>query len=185
MGKTNEEIKKRESLKETILSKENIYKAIYSLESYVFEKGLLSDKDLETYVHLQDKFDFEYIDRLISVVQRRLRHILDDPSVLFPVKVYFKIKKWDNENCKVKFRPIHTACLCDQICMVCLLMPLMFEDSDRERKKSELTKLIPHNFYGNIPSTNVRELFEPWQRKYKEYTHAIITHCREYKQNHR
>jgi hypothetical protein len=171
------------TLKDKILSEENIYKAIYSMESYVFEKGLLSEKDLRTYVRLQDKFDFEYIDRFIMVVQRRLTHMLDNPSLLFPIKVYFKIKKW--EDGKVKFRPIHTACLCDQICMVCMLMPLMFEDSECERKKSELTKLIPHNFYGNIPSTNVRELFEPWKRKYKDYTHAIITHCKEYKHNHR
>jgi hypothetical protein len=185
MTATEEPKNKQYALKEHILSEANVYKAIYSLESYVFEKGLLSDEDLKKYVRLADKYDYEFISGIISEVRKRLTQILDDPSELFHVAVYFKIKKWDEEKHKVKFRPLHTASLCDQICMVCMLMPLMFEDTDRGRKKSELTKLIPHNFYGNIPSTDIKNLFEPWNRKYKEYTEAIITHSREYKKNHR
>ena len=62
----------------------------------------------------------------------------------------------------------------------------MFDDDlDKGvRKLSDLSKLLPHNFYGNIPCTNVQYLFHKWQTKYKEYTDEIIEHCRAYQKNH-
>ena len=172
------------SLKEIVLSRGNIFKAIYCMESYVFEKGLLSEEDLKMYVRLQDKYDFEYINNVIDECKRKLEELLSDKNRLFDVVVYFKIKKWDEESQKIVFRPIHTARLIDQICMVCMLQPLMFDDRGSKRELSELTKLLPHNFYGNIPSVDVENLFVPWKEKYKEYSEQVIAHCREYQETH-
>lgn len=172
-------------LKDYISSETNLYNAIYCMESYVFEKGLLSSDDLELFVKLKDKYNFTLIEEVIKLCKDRLSEILGNNKKLFTVEVFFKIKKWDEQNQKVVFRPIHTARLIDQICMVAMLLPLMFDDSSGKRKMSELTKLIPHNFYGNIPSTDVANLFEPWKKKYKEYNKEIISHCKEYQENHR
>ena len=173
------------SLREYIVSDANIYNAIYCLESYIFEKGLLNNEDLECYVRLNDKYDFAYIGEVMTKCRCRLKGILSSPNSLFQIRVYFKIKKWDAEKNKITYRPMHTADLIDQICMVCMLLPLMFSDRNGHREKSELTKFIPHNFYGNIPSTDVSMLFEPWKKKYKEYNEQVIQHCKEYQENHR
>ena len=63
---------------------------------------------------------------------------------------------------------------------------LMFDDDldTGVRKLSDLSKLLPHNFYGNIPCTDVQYLFYKWQAKYKEYTDEVIEHCRDYQRNH-
>ena len=172
-------------LRDLIRSDQNIYNAIYSMESYVFEKGLLSKEDLKTYVRLADKYDFEYINDYIEKCRERIDEIVEDESKLFNVQVYFWIKKWDDEKEKTIFRPIHTASLLDQICMVCMLTPLMYDDTSGVRKYSELTKLIPHNFYGNIPSTRMECLFEPWRYKYKEYNEQIVERSRQYKETHK
>lgn len=177
------------NLRETITSDENIYNAIYCMESYVFEKGLLNEDDLKLYYSLHDKFNFEFISNTISKCKKRLLELLDDVHELFDVTVYFKLKKLEinseSQNIEIKYRPMHTASLIDQICMVCMLLPLMFDDSNGKRKRSELSKIIPHDFYGNIPSDKVEFLFKPWINQYKSYSESIIEHCKEYRMNHR
>jgi hypothetical protein len=174
---------KESGLYQLILSKQNIYNAIYALDSYIFEKGLLSKDDIGLYYRLKDKYDKLFIEDIIDKCRAQLTKILSSEDNLFEVEVFFKLKKYDKE--MVKYRPMHTATLIDQICMVCMLMPLMFDDSSGERKLSDLSKLLPHNFYGNMPSTNVGMLFKKWQKQYKEYTDATISHCRKYQQNHK
>lgn len=187
MKKSEKSIKK--SLRDIIISDENIYNAIYCMESYVFEKGLLDTKDLELYTLLHDKFNFNQIRTIIKDCQEKLDKILSNPEELFDVKVYFKIKKFEKgengQDNQIKYRPIHTARLIDQICMVCMLLPLMYDDSNGKRKRSDLTKMIPHDFYGNIPSDNVEILFKPWVDQYKQYTDHIIEHCKQYQKNHK
>lgn len=173
------------SLHKYIVSDTNIYNAIYCLESYIFEKGLLNEDDLACYARLSDKYDFVYIGEVMEKCRNRLEEILSSSDVLFPIKVYFKMKKWDAEEKRIKYRPMHTASLVDQICMVCMLLPLMFSDRNGHRERSELTKFIPHNFFGNIPSADVSMLFEPWKKKYKEYNEQVIQHCKVYQENHR
>lgn len=159
------------------------------MESYVFEKGLLNKDDLELYTALHDKFNFDKIQVVIQECRKKLDTILSNPLELFDVKVYFKIKKFEKgglgQEDQIKYRPIHTAKLIDQICMVCMLLPLMFDDSSGKRKRSELTKMIPHDFYGNIPSESVEILFKPWIDQYKQYTDQIIEHCKQYRKNHK
>lgn len=186
-----------------ILDSQNIFNAIFCLESYVFDKGLLNienpveffdesdgvieviaKNDLELYYALADKHNVELIEKVIKTCQQRLQWIFSSESNLFEAKVYFKLKNYDDK--KLKFRPLHTARLTDLICMVSILNCLMYEDNYKEGKRnlSDLSKLVPHNFYGNIPSTNVQYLFHKWQTKYKEYTENVIEHCRSYQNNH-
>lgn len=181
-----------------IVSRQNIYNAIYCLESYVFEKGLLdttspvvtcdgevlADNDLSLYYALSDKFNFSLINKITALCEQRLKQILQSEDELFDVTVYFKIKDKD-ENGNLKFRPMHTARLADMICMVCILNILMYEDDEKTgRRYSELSKLIPHNFFGNIPSVDVGRLFCRWQNKYKEYTESFLKHCKKYQKSH-
>ena len=185
-----------------ILDERNIFNSIFCMESYVFDKGLLDTSkpvylhnedsgketiaanDLELYYALADKHNIDLISKVIKCCYQRLKWVLSDKKNLFDVKVYFKIKKYE-EN-KLYFRPMHTARLIDLICMVSILNCLMFDDDlDKGvRKLSDLSKLLPHNFYGNIPCTNVQYLFHKWQTKFKEYTDEIIGHCRAYQKNH-
>lgn len=190
-------------LYDRIIDKRNIYAAIYGMESYVFDKGLLDTKepvmaynpeidsdeqiaknDLELYYLLADKYNIPLFEKVLYVCQQKLNEILSDPEKLFKTRVYFKLKNYEEGN--LSFRPLHTARLIDMICMVCILNGLMFDDDyeNGSRKISDLAKLIPHNFYGNIPSTNVQYLFYRWQNKYKEYSDNVIDHCRKYQQNH-
>ena len=193
---TNQE---KQSLFDKIVSKQNIYNAIYCLESYVFEKGLLdtntpvinseketlSSNDLELYFALADKYNHKLISKVIDICKHKLEEVLKDDEVLFDTVVYFKLKGLDEDGKTLKFRPFHTARLTDMICMVSILTCLMFEDTDEGRHLSDLSKLVPHNFYGNVPSTNVDYLFKRWQNQYQAYTENVIEHCRRYKNNHR
>lgn len=191
------------SLFDRILDERNIYAAIYSIESYIFDKGLLdtthsvmsnsdtlqkervlAKNDLDLFYRLSDKYNIPFIKEVVAICKSRLKEVLTDPEDLFEIQVYFKLKSYDGG--KLLFRPLHTARLTDMICMVCILNVLMFEDDLEEgnRSLSDLSKLIPNNFYGNIPSTNVLYLFHKWQNKYKEYSENVIKHCRSYQQSH-
>lgn len=187
---------------EKILDERNIFNSIFCMESYVFDKGLLdtskpvfllnegevketiATNDLELYYALADKHDIDLISKVIKCCHQRLEWVLPDKKNMFDITVYFKIKKYEEK--KLDFRPMHTARLIDLICMVSILNCLMFDDDldNGARKLSDLSKLLPHNFYGNIPSTDVLYLFHKWQTKYKEYTEEIIEHCRAYQKNH-
>ena len=171
------------NLRDIILSDRNIFNAIYALRSYVFEKGLLTDHDVELYHKLSDKYDFDFIQGVIKECKERIKSMLQTDD-LFEVEVYYKLKKYDVETGKFAFRPIHTTSLIDQICMMCMLMPLMFNDERGGRHLSELSKLIPHNFYGNIPSTKVEEVFVRWQSMYKKYSELVIAKSQDCKDKH-
>lgn len=196
-------MKEKMTLKERILDERNIFSAIFSMESYVFDKGLLdteqtvdlygeggefietiANNDLALYYALADKYNLELIERVIACCQYQLKWLLADKAHLMEARVYFKLKNYDEG--RMKFRPMHTARLIDQICIVSILNCLMFEDdfATGQRKLSDLSKLLPHNFYGNIPSTDVQYLFYKWQTKYKEYTENVIDHCRAYQRSH-
>lgn len=170
------------NLKKQILSEENIYKAIFAIESYISERDLLSADDLDTFFRLKDKFDFnDAIPAVIDDCKRVLIKLLDDENELLEVNVFFKIKKLSSDgNSIVEYRPLHTASLVNQICMVSMLMPLMFDDSSGKRNLSELSRMLPHNFYGNIPSCNVESIFMNWTEKYRQYTQIVTSCCREY-----
>ena len=169
-------------LREQILSEENIYKAIFAMESYISERDLLSPEDLDTFLRLRDKYDFNgIVSDTIKKCKKTLTQLLDDENELLEVNVFFKIKKLSSEgNTVVEYRPLHTASLVNQICMASMLMPLMFDDSNGKRNLSELSRMLPHNFYGNIPSCNIGSIFMNWTEKYRQYSQIVTTRCREY-----
>lgn len=170
------------------------------MESYVFEKTLLSDEDIILYNALLDKYDFTLIDDVIAKCKNRLELILSSEDVFFTIEVYFKLKKTDNKG-NIEYRPIHTSDLITQICLVCLLTQIMFEDdfpkklnendslnyknnsTKYKRNLSDISKLIPSNFYGNLPSTKVDYIFIDWKIKYQEYSELVISKYKEYHEN--
>lgn len=172
------------NLRGQILSEENIYKAIYAIESYISDRNLLSIDDLNKFLQLRDKYDFfGTISDILKECQNKLTKLLDDENELLEVNVFFKIKKLSDETPPtVEYRPLHTASLVNQICMAAMLMPLMFDDSDGKRNLSELSRMLPHNFYGNIPSCNVGCIFMNWTEKYRQYSQIVTSRCREYSQ---
>lgn len=154
-----------------VTSSQNIYNAIYAINSYVFEKGLLSEKDRDLFEKLQDKYNFKLIDEVIYDCKNRLNNILDGDD-LFDIQVYFKMKKYVDK--KIIYRPIHTADLKTQICIVALLNIIIFDDFNDKRELSCVSELFPSNFYGNIPTVEVENIFYDWHVKYKEYSQAVI-----------
>lgn len=147
------------------------------MESYIFEKTLLSKEDIKLYHSLSDKYNTSVITPFIAECKKLIINIINNKDAFFEVAVYFKIKKHDVNN-NIKYRPLHTADLKSQICMVAMLNAIMFDDifenGKEQRKLSSLSNLIPSNFYGNIPSVNVDNIFEPWGRKYQEYSDAVL-----------
>lgn len=169
-------------LRETILSDQNIYSAIYAVKSYISEPNLLDQNDLMTYHRLMDKFDFNgTVKTVMEECKKTLTSKLDNPQELFEVSVYFKLKKYDEKENEISFRPLHTSSLVNQICMAAMLIPLMFDDTDGTRRYSELSKMLPHNFYGNIPSENVESIFKYWPEQYRLYADIVNEKCIEYR----
>lgn len=183
MTDTKSTLRNYNSLKNRVISESNIFNAIHALKSYVFDETLLSDEDLCSFHSLLDEFNYDKINSTIKKCKKTLIKILDQPNCLFTATVYFKIKKYDPNQNKVTFRPIHSAGLIDLICMAAMIQVLMFEDEET-REPSDLSKKIPHNFFGNRPSKNVDRIFEKWQEKYAEYNHEIVSHSGRFRKSH-
>ncbi len=158
-------------LKDYIISDENIYLAIYSVRSYVFDPELLDLKDKELLNHLSDPFNEEIIKGIMRRIKKILEKVLEDENYFFKTKVYYKPKDYHDEP---EYRPIHTAGLKQLIAMVALMHPLIYEipakENNWELNLSNYSRLIPKNFYGNRVSKKPEELFKKWNKQYKEYT---------------
>lgn len=168
----------KNNLEDYVLSDKNIYIAIYSVKSYVFEPGLLSTDDKKLLNMLQDPFDEKIIFQVIKEVKNIIEKIIKDESNLFKVQVYFKPKKY--EDGKEIFRPIHTADLKSLIAMAALLNVLIYDTSDDRIKLSNYSRLIPNNFYGNRVSDNPEQLYKKWNIQYKEYTQRANDYLKKY-----
>ena len=168
----------KNNLEDYVLSDKNIYIAIYSVKSYVFEPGLLSTDDKKLLNMLQDPFNEKIIFQVIKEVKNIIKKIIKDESNLFKVQVYFKPKKY--EDGKEIFRPIHTADLKSLIAMAALLNVLIYDTSDDRIKLSNYSRLIPNNFYGNRVSDNPEQLYKKWNIQYKEYTQKANDYLKKY-----
>ena len=122
-----------------VISKENIFSAIYSLESYMFEVGLLSKEDIKLYYQLSDKYNIELIDSVIFKCRSEIERLFLKDE-LFSIDVFFKPKKL-NDLKEVEYRPLHTADLYTQISIVSILNVIMFDDTSGQRKLSDIRKL--------------------------------------------
>ena len=161
---TKEEIEKTKCGR-FLLSDENIYLSIYSLNSYVFEYNLLNTEDRILYHRLQDKFDARLINGVITRVREQIIELFDKDKYI-EAKVYFKPKKL-SENGELEFRPLHSTGLITQIAIVSMLHLFVYEipeeeEGDPKLRLSNLSRLIPSDFYGNRVS--VKGLNERYDR---------------------
>lgn len=169
------------ALKKRLFSRENIYLAIYSVESYIHDKFLLSDADKKALSLLHDKYNMENINRWIDALKKRINSIIMNGRYI-QAKVYFKPKKY--EAGRVRFRPMHTTTLKDYIAAVAMLNVLIYEfDSDGIMKKSIFANSISHNFYGNRIAYKADQLFKPWNIQYKKYTTYANEYFKEFHRN--
>lgn len=159
-----------ETLKERVLSNKNIFLSIYLVDSYIQNKELLSPEDRKELHTLRDIFNHHKIEEMIKKVHERLEDILNDETEYFETQVFFVPKKYENQ--KKIFRPLHTATLVDQIAMIAMLQVLIYDIDINSGKLilSEMSRLLPSNFYGNRISYDGIHLFESWQKQYQEYT---------------
>lgn len=172
---------KKLSIKDRLYHDKNIYLALYSVESYIYNKELLSKADRDKLIKLRDKFDWKNIKTWIQQVRKRLKEVVDGDAYLNS-KVYFKPKKYDDD---VIFRPIHTASLLDQIVAVAMLNVLIYDFDDQDKiSMSNLSRLIPYNFYGNRVAYEPECLYKPWNTQYKKYTSMANEMYRKYHENH-
>ena len=154
-----------------LLSDQNIYHAVYSLRSYIFDFELLGEEDKEKYYRLQDKFDEIYIREVIRSVRDKIIDLIDYDDHFIEAEVYFRPKKLKDDG-KVSYRPLHTTDIISQIAIVAMLHLLVYEIADVERKLylSNVSRLLPGNFYGNRVSLNPEVLFKSWKQQYQAYT---------------
>lgn len=158
-----------ERLRQRLLSEKNIFLAIYLMDSWLLNRELLNEVDLKRFWSLRDAFNQKYIAKTIKNVQHSIIKVLDNADQFFSAMVFFKPK--DQKDGQTIFRPLHTAALIDQIAIISMLQVLVFEMGDEgELVPSELSRMLPSNFYGNRISYDGRELFKPWREQYHEYT---------------
>lgn len=153
-----------------LISDSNIYLSIYSLDSYIFNKELLSDEDKLLMEKLKDKFNESFINQIIEKVRNCLEKLVLEHDYFIKAEVYFNPKKY--ENGEVKFRPLHISNIISQIALVSMLNMFIYEFNDGNEKLtlSNISRLIPSNFYGNRVSTKPEILFKSWKDQYKLYT---------------
>lgn len=174
---------KNTQLYKILISDANIYKAILSVDSYIFNPNLMNDDDIELFYLIKDKFNYnKYFksnngEGLIEEIRKIIIEVIDEPNKFLSTKVYFKLKNPS----KGEYRPLHVSSLKDSIAMVAMLQILIF-DTDLT-SFSNLSKMIPSYFYGNVPSKVPERLFERWQDKYKEYSEKANEKFSEYEKN--
>lgn len=168
---------------EYLTSDENIFHAIYSLKNSIQERNLLDASDKDEFVELYDVFNTVKILDKIKEVKNRLEKIYKKEN--FKAKVYFIPKSWDDVEKRIKYRPMHTVNLTDQICMIAMLNCLIREfdgELQSEWKIGGIAKMIPSNFYGNVLSDKTESVYRKWQTQYSEYTKKTHDLEKQYKQ---
>lgn len=166
---------------ERLFDKSNIFLALYSVNSYICNRELLTKDDRNSLNRLKDIFDKENIDGWIKKIKNRLEGLINGDDYL-KAKVYFKPKKY--EDGKSIFRPIHHSSLLDQITAVAMLNLLIYDfDDENKVGMSDLSRLIPHNFYGNRVAYDIEHLFIPWEVQYKKYNKITNEKYRKYHDN--
>ena len=158
---------KTQSIKEQLLSDNNIFLAINYVESYILNEELLSTTDQNYLNSLKDIYNVKLIKNTIKRVKNQLIKIIEEETY-FSIKTFFNPKKFDND--KITYRPLHTASLINQICMIAMLQILIYDYKNDTINPSEISRLIPSNFFGNRISFDTKVLFKPWGEQYKKYT---------------
>ena len=166
--------KDSETLLERLYSDSNLYFAAYLAPTYICNVELLDKKDQSTLQRLKDAYDERTYSTIIANVRDRLKGTMQNPNCYFETEVYFKPKSYKEADTdpqeQLVFRPLHTAKLVDQIAMVAMLQLLVYDvQEDNSLTPSELSRLMPDNFYGNRISFDGKRLFKTWQEQYHAY----------------
>ena len=79
----------------------------------------------------------------------------------------------------MEFRPLHSTGLITQIAIVSMLHLFVYEipeeeEGDPKLRLSNLSRLIPSDFYGNRVSVKPEYLFKPWKQQYQKYKMKTI-----------
>lgn len=172
---------KKQSISDRLFADENIYLAIHLVHSYILNVELLCESDQALLRKLYDKFDTATISTVMRQVKERLHTIMQTEHEYFEATVFFKPKKIEHD--KPVFRPLHTATLIDQIAMTAMLQLLVYDiDKNGKLILSEMSRIIPDDFYGNRISTDGKHLFKPWQEQYQSYSSQANTMLFSYSQ---
>ena len=170
-----------DNYRERLFDNRNIFLALYSVHSYIANQELLTEGEKKKYEALRDIFNEENINQWVEKVHERLLGIIDSDDYL-QAKVFFKPKKY--EDGKAVFRPLHHSSLLDQITAVAMLNLLIYDFNDDDKVgMSDLSRLIPHNFYGNRVAYDIEHLFTPWEIQYKKYNKIANDNYRKYHEN--
>ena len=139
------------SLRDRLLSDENICLAIYFIPSYLNEniENVLSKEDLILKHELKDYFNEEKLQQKIEEVRNLIIKVIDNEDEYFDTDVSFIPKKKISED-EFQFRPLHIAKLTTQIAMMAMLQVIIYDiDEGNNLVLSEIARSIPSNFYGN------------------------------------
>ena len=167
--------------RERLFDNRNIFLALYSVHSYIVNQELLTQEEKNEFESLRDIFNEDNINQWVKKVHERLLGLIDGDNYLH-AKVFFKPKKY--EDGKAVFRPLHHSSLLDQITAVAMLNLLIYDFDDEDKVgMSDLSRLIPHNFYGNRVAYDIEHLFTPWEIQYKKYNKIANDNYRKYHEN--
>lgn len=171
------------NIKKYLYSEANIFHAIYSIKESIQEKNILDTNDKDDLLELFDVFNEDKIQKKIQEIRPMLKEYLEKDDKLFKAKVYFVPKSWDTSNNKAKYRPLHTASLNEQICMLAMLNCLVGDLNARDNrwKIGGIAKMIPADFYGNIVSELPERTYKRWQSQYADYTQEANDLQKEYR----
>lgn len=159
------------SLRDRLLSDENICLAIYFIPSYLNEniENVLSKEDLILKHELKDYFNEEKLQQKIEEVRNLIIKVIDNEDEYFDTDVSFIPKKKISED-EFQFRPLHIAKLTTQIAMMAMLQVIIYDiDEGNNLVLSEIARSIPSNFYGNKISIDGKKIVCPWTEQFKEY----------------
>lgn len=167
-------------IEEYLYSDENIVHAIYEANNAIHEKKLLQQNERQKLNDFKDIFNNKLIIEEVKIIRKKLQSILEGDE-FFEAQVYFSAKGIDKDKNR-KYRPIHTASLTDQICMIAMLNTITndFSVYNSNIISREIRLFTPSNFYGNILSEKPDRIYERWQDSYSSYIKKSIELQNEY-----
>ena len=167
-------------IEEYLYSDENIVHAIYEANNAIHEKKLLQQNERQKLNDFKDIFNNKLIIEEVKIIRKKLQSILEGDE-FFEAQVYFSAKGIDKDKNR-KYRPIHTASLTDQICMIAMLNTITndFSVYNSNIISREIRLFTPSNFYGNILSEKPDRIYKRWQDSYSSYIKKSIELQNEY-----
>lgn len=163
-----------------MISKENILYAINTLPSYLEYRVLPNDlrRKFSKYTNI---YDSETLKNIIEEVQKNIKKLKDDSDYYLEVDVIKKLKSYDSNKVEYQYRYIHVPKnYIDLITMVSILNVFMYKKIDKNSEESDLSELIPSNFYGNLLGDGIDNIFVPWKTLYSKFRDDYVVELKKY-----